>query len=157
MILGPWRNTHDRQNAHWGSYGASLVSIDPLAGATTLQAALELLDRDLTLLETSPIVLRWITLDAVIRKTMGRSFTLDAELAPAWLGPSFTLDAVIFKTQAGSFTLDSVLRVPRTGEFSLDAMIRILHGSTFTLDAELAPSSNSELNNFELNSVELGG
>ena len=57
---------------------------------------------------------------------------------PAWTKATFTLDAVILRTQSASFVLDAVLFKTTSASFTLDAIALRTESASFALDAAIA-------------------
>lgn len=76
------------------------------------------------------------SLDAVLLKTQASSGTLDAIILKTQ-SSSATLDAVIKKTLSGSGTLDAVVLKTQAASLTLDAVLLKTQASSWTLDAVL--------------------
>jgi hypothetical protein len=77
------------------------------------------------------------TVDAVIKRTQTGSFSLDAVVKRTITGTAFTLDALVKKTQSNSFTVNALVKRTQTGTLTLDAVIKRSQTGTFTVNAVL--------------------
>jgi hypothetical protein len=82
------------------------------------------------------------TLDAVLLRTQSTSLTLDAVLRHSQAA-GFTLDADLLKTAASSFTVDASIFAAGIQSFSVDAIIRSPQATSFTVDAALQRTTSS--------------
>ena len=71
------------------------------------------------------------TADAIIAAPAAGSFTLDADI----IGRSFTIDAQLAGTAIGSFTVDAVRAAPVEGSFGVDAKLVVTVEGSFGVDA----------------------